>query len=76
MNAMKTTPSPVVALSLALLGVAGGLVLLAELRARAQATQPVIGAHVKRVLTVEGLRFKDSNGNGLLDPYEAGSFSE
>ena len=29
-----------------------------------------IGARVKPVLEVEGLRFKDLNGNGSLDPYE------
>ena len=32
--------------------------------------QPVIGARVKAVLTVAGKLFKDSNGNGVLDPYE------
>ena len=32
--------------------------------------QPVISAQVKSVLTVEGKQFKDSNGNGQLDPYE------
>ena len=32
--------------------------------------QPVIGARVKTVLTIAGRRFKDSNGNGALDPYE------
>lgn len=32
--------------------------------------QPVIGARVKAVLTVDGLKFKDSNGNGRLDAYE------
>ncbi|MBS7780298.1 glycoside hydrolase family 3 N-terminal domain-containing protein [Acidovorax sp. CCYZU-2555] len=33
-------------------------------------TQPVIGARAKAVLTLEGKQFKDSNGNGRLDPYE------
>jgi beta-glucosidase len=32
--------------------------------------QPVIGVRVKAVLTVTGRGFKDSNGNGALDPYE------
>ncbi len=35
-----------------------------------QAIQPAIGARSKAVLTVGGLRFKDSNGNGALDRYE------
>src|SRR3972149_7515755 len=32
--------------------------------------QPEIGARAKNVLTVDGLRFKDANGTGALDPYE------
>lgn len=36
----------------------------------APVAQPVIGARVKTVLTVSDRRFKDSNGNGTLDPYE------
>jgi beta-glucosidase len=32
--------------------------------------QPQIGAQVKAVLSVEGARFRDANGNGKLDPYE------
>lgn len=32
--------------------------------------QPPITARSKPVLTVDGLRFKDANGNGRLDPYE------
>lgn len=32
--------------------------------------QPVIAAQVKAVLKVDGIEFKDSNGNGKLDPYE------
>jgi beta-glucosidase len=32
--------------------------------------QPVLGARSKAVLTVDGLRFRDLNGNGRLDPYE------
>ena len=34
------------------------------------AKRPEIGARVKPVLTVKRLKFKDSNGNGKLDPYE------
>jgi beta-glucosidase len=32
--------------------------------------QPLIGAQVKAVLSVDGARFRDANGNGKLDPYE------
>lgn len=31
---------------------------------------PVIEARVKKIITVDGLSFKDLNGNGQLDPYE------
>ena len=34
------------------------------------AVQPDIDAHMKRVITVGNYRFKDLNGNGILDPYE------
>ncbi|GGC84436.1 beta-glucosidase [Tersicoccus solisilvae] len=33
-------------------------------------TQPTLGARSSRILTVDGLEFKDLNGNGVLDPYE------
>ena len=33
-------------------------------------TQVEIGTRTKPVLEVDGLRFRDSNGNGELDPYE------
>jgi beta-glucosidase len=36
----------------------------------AAAVPPVIGARAKTVLSVDGLQFKDSNGNGRLDAYE------
>lgn len=36
----------------------------------ASISQPVIAAQVKAVLKVDGAEFKDSNGNGKLDPYE------
>jgi beta-glucosidase len=32
--------------------------------------QPQIGVRSKAVLDVGGLRFRDANGNGRLDPYE------
>lgn len=32
--------------------------------------QVAIGARSKNIITVDGLQFKDSNGNGLLDVYE------
>jgi len=32
--------------------------------------QPALGSRVKAVLTIGGLRFKDLNANGRLDPYE------
>lgn len=35
-----------------------------------QAEQPDIAARAKPVLELEGLRFKDLNANGTLDPYE------
>ena len=33
-------------------------------------TQPVLGIRSAPLLTVDGLKFKDSNRNGRLDPYE------
>jgi beta-glucosidase len=32
--------------------------------------QPELGARIKKVITVKGVRFKDLSGNGLLEPYE------
>ncbi|MPV36889.1 glycoside hydrolase family 3 protein [Georgenia subflava] len=32
--------------------------------------QPALGARASQVLDVDGLQFKDLNGNGRLDPYE------
>ena len=57
-------------LAIALSGLAAGLTLLAAGSGSPQASQPVIGARSKAVLTVGGLRFKDSNGSGQLDRYE------
>jgi len=48
--------------------VAGALALASGRGAPVE--QPAIGARVKPVLTVGGLRFKDLNGNGRLDAYE------
>ena len=31
---------------------------------------PVIGVRTATAISVDGLQFKDSNGNGMLDPYE------
>ena len=33
-------------------------------------TQPELGARTKKIITVNGLRFKDLNANGRLDAYE------
>ncbi len=38
--------------------------------AQSRPAQPVIGTRSAKVLTVEGLRFKDLNRNGQIDPYE------
>ncbi len=58
---------------IAIFFLAAVILLAANPRARqaaGQLAQPLIGARVKPVLTVGGLRFKDANGNGRLDPYE------
>lgn len=39
-------------------------------RQAASTAQPVIGVRSKAVLTIDGLNFKDANGNGQLDRYE------
>ena len=44
--------------------------LVASSYATSALAQPVIGARVKPVLTVDGKQFKDANGNGKLDAYE------
>jgi beta-glucosidase len=49
---------------------AGSLVSAAHQPASPRLEQPAIGARVKRVLTADGLRFKDLNGDGRLDAYE------
>jgi beta-glucosidase len=48
----------------------GSLLIAAGRPGSGPGGQPVIGARVKRALTVDGLRFKDANGDGRLDPYE------
>ncbi len=32
--------------------------------------QPVVAAHTRQILQVDGYKFRDSNGNAQLDPYE------
>jgi beta-glucosidase len=56
---------PVAMLSAAVIAACGALAA----RPDAQG-QPEIGARSKAVLTIEGLRFKDANGNARLDAYE------
>ncbi|MBB6254609.1 glycoside hydrolase family 3 protein [Nitrospirillum iridis] len=46
------------------------LTLLMAAPAMGGAPQPVLGSRVKPLLTVDGLSFRDLNGNGALDPYE------
>jgi beta-glucosidase len=70
---MPTTIRHTVALASALAVLAfglpsGGFPGLAA--ARASLAQPAIGAKVKPVLTQDDRRFKDSNANGRIDPYE------
>ena len=40
------------------------------LSGQATPPQPAIAARAKQVITVDGLRFKDLNGDGSLEPYE------
>jgi beta-glucosidase len=54
---------------LAALLIAPALGLPAGSRVAARA-QPPIGVRSRAVLPVDGLRFKDANGSGQLDPYE------
>lgn len=57
--------------TLRFLAVPGVVLVLALPRpAHAAEAAPEIGARTKPVLTVDGLRFKDANANGKLDPYE------
>jgi beta-glucosidase len=59
-------PLAVLALTQAL-----GLSTGSRAQAHAQAQpQPAIGVRSRAVLSVDGLRFKDANGSGQLDPYE------
>ena len=50
-------------------GDAGGTLILGDGIDNSIA-QPVVSAHVKSIITVDGKQFKDSNGNGQLDKYE------
>lgn len=52
-----------------LIAIASTLAILNASTALA-ATEPVIEAHTTKILTIEGLRFKDLNRNGKLDAYE------
>jgi hypothetical protein len=44
--------------------------LVPALAAAQGASQPRLGARSAPILQVDGLRFKDSNRSGALDPYE------
>ena len=53
----------------ALIAVAAAAFLQAGVTNHAR-QQPGIGTRSKPILSVDGLRFKDANGSGALDPYE------
>jgi beta-glucosidase len=53
----------------ALIALAASACLLTVVPGAAQ-RQPAIGARDKPVLSIDGLRFKDANGSGALEPYE------
>ncbi|HEV8209901.1 MAG TPA: glycoside hydrolase family 3 N-terminal domain-containing protein, partial [Vicinamibacterales bacterium] len=62
---------PIIGLSTLLAG--GSLLIAASARPGAQESpsgQPVIGARTKKVLSVDGWRFKDLNADGVLETYE------
>ncbi|MDG3439673.1 glycoside hydrolase family 3 protein [Nitrospirillum amazonense] len=46
------------------------LALLLAVPAAGGPPQPALGSRVKPLLEVDGLAFRDLNGNGVLDPYE------
>lgn len=46
-----------------------GLLLCVSVSALAQ-EQPVVQSRVKPILEIDGLKFRDLNANGVLDPYE------
>ena len=56
--------------SLAALVARGGAGTPGRVAASAPSAQPGIGVRSRAVLSVDGLRFKDANGSGQLDPYE------
>ena len=58
---------PLIGLCTLLVG--GSMLMSASARPGAQesSTQPVIGARARKVLSVDGGRFKDLNANGVLD---------
>lgn len=51
---------------------AGGAAVLASpaVQAGDAPTQPIIGTRTKAILTLDGLRFRDADGDGALSPYE------
>ena len=61
---------PLIGLCTLLVG--GSMLISASARPGAQesSAQPVIGARARKVLSVDGGRFKDLNANGVLDTYE------
>src|SRR5579862_2417289 len=51
--------------------VAGALTLVSlGFSAEDRPVQPILDARNKQIITVDGFKFKDLNGNGRLDPYE------
>lgn len=74
---LRKKPALAAAIGLALVGLQPGLEARAQQGSTPQsanlqrsAKRPEIGARIKQVLNVGRLKFKDSNGNGKLDPYE------
>jgi beta-glucosidase len=51
-------------------GLLAGLVATGCAMPSAQTPRPVVQSRVKPLLAVDGLTFRDLNGNGTLDPYE------
>ncbi|AHG92446.1 glycoside hydrolase family 3 domain protein (plasmid) [Gemmatirosa kalamazoonensis] len=49
---------------------AAAVIAVAPLGTGAQPAQPVLGSRSAPILTIGGLRFRDLNRNGALDPYE------
>ena len=62
---MKRYPYPTVLSALMLAGLMACSKTLYQ-----KATQPELGTRSAKILDMEGLKFKDLNGNGKLDPFE------